>query len=249
MNHIDGHCATDAEAVYVEASGAVACSESNAGTAQAPVCSAQNGVGIAKSKSKPLIVVTGVLAQGSTTISLAAPLTVVGKSNATLTPVAGGDAIDITSGEVYLRGLSVQGGSATGMGINATPGSGSAVTLHMSGCTVLNNPGGGILLNGAAFNIENTTVSGNGPGSFGLASWGGILVNNPPASGAATLTLVTIQNNNGGGLTCSGAVQGSGVLATGNINTVSQIGSTCGSFTSCSTSDGGVCGAQSTPRD
>jgi hypothetical protein len=252
MNNIDGHCATDTETVYVQ--NVTGCSTTTVGgTSATPFCQAQAGIASAKSTSKPLLVITGTLAPPSagvsTTIAVSAPLTIVGKSSAKITPASGGDGIGITSGEVYLRNITVQGSSSTGSstnpGINAAPTSGNTITLHMDTCAVTNNPGGGILLNGAAFDIQNTTVTGNGPGTQGAVSWGGILVNSLPTSGPTSLSLVTIQNNPAPGLSCAGAISGSGVLATGN--TLSQIGSTCG-LASCSTSDASAnCGAQSTP--
>jgi hypothetical protein len=162
-----------------------------------------------------------------------------------MTPDTGTDGVTITSGTVYLRNLTVQGvtttGSQTGIGINATSGT----TLYMNGCKVTGNPGGGILLNSAAFDIENTTVTGNGPGNFGgLTTWGGILVNTPPTGGPITLNLVTVQNNSPVGISCSGTITGTGVLATGNNNSTNpayQI-SGCG-FPSC-TAAGTGCGSQ-----
>jgi hypothetical protein len=187
---------------------------------------------------KDLVVLTGALAD----FSIAVPskvLTVAGKS-AVLTPAAFANGIDITSGTVYLRNITIQGATSTGIGINAAPPGGSTVTLYLSGCKVTNNAGGGILLNGAAFDIENTTVTGNGPGNFGgLTTWGGVLVNTPPTGGPAILNLVTVQSNNPVGISCSGTITGTGVLATGNLST--QITPSCG-FTSCAAGTG--CGAQ-----
>jgi hypothetical protein len=242
MNNIDGHCAVDSETVYVGTIGTATCSDTvtGAGSAATPFCSLQKGVNNAKANSKGVVAVTGTLAQGSATLSPASPLTIVGKSTATITPDTASDGITITSGTVYLRSITVQGvtttGSQTGIGINATSGA----TLYMSGCKVTNNPGGGVLLNGSAFDIENTTVTGNGPGQLGVATWGGILVNSLPASGPTTLNLVTIQNNNPVGISCSGTTSGTGVLATSNLST--QITSSCG-FTSC-ISASTTCGAQ-----
>jgi hypothetical protein len=251
MSQSDGHCATDAETIYVGTFGAGTCNESNAGTAQAPVCSAQTGVGLAKSGSKPVVVIGGTLGSASTTIAVSAPLTIVGKNMAVLTPAAtGADAIDITSGVVYLRGLTVRGGALTGIGINATPGTGSSVTVHMDTCVVVNNPGGGILLNSAAFDIKNTTVTGNGPGTAPVsgATYGGVRIDALPASGPSALNLLTIQNNKQVGLSCPGSGAGAGpiagVLASGNSG--GDIGPTCG-FTSCGSDGGATCGAQSTP--
>jgi hypothetical protein len=86
--------------------------------------------------------------------------------------------------------------------------------------------GGGILLDGAAFEIDNTTITNNGPGQQGATPWGGILVNSLPASGPANLDLVTIQNNNQIGLTCSGSISGVGVFASGDSGGV-DVSQTC----------------------
>jgi hypothetical protein len=245
----DGHCATDEETVYVGTIGTSTCSDtaSNAGSAQTPYCTAQSGVGIAKSKSKPLVVMTGPLTGGFIGVSLTNPLTVVGK-NAVITPAAATDGISINSGELYLRGLTIKGSASTmtGTGIIAQPVAGGNVALHMDTCVVANNPGGGILLNGAAFDIKNTTVSGNGPGAFGTLStpWGGILVNNPPSSGSKFLAQVSLQNNQQVGMLCSENVLGIGVLSSGN--TGGDIGANCG-VTSCSPDGTTTCGAQYAP--
>ena len=118
----------------------------------------------------------------------------------------------------------------------------------METCAVRNNPGGGILLNGAAFELRNTVVSGNGPGTIlatGL-TWGGVYVQGVPAVGPASFSLVSIQGNNGGGLTCTGVVQASGLLASLNTNTVNQVGSLC-AVTSCPAASS-TCGAQAQPQ-
>jgi len=253
----DGHCATEAETVYVQKM--TGCSTTaTGGTSTTPFCQAQAGIASAKSATKPLVVITGTLdppsAGVTTTIAVSYPLTIVGKSHAIITPSSGGDGIGITSGDVYLRNLIVQGspstGSSTNPGINATPTSGAAVTLHMDTCTVAGNPGGGILLNGAAFDIKNTTVTGNGMGTYsGSVVWGGILVQSPPSSGSTDLSLLTIQTNDGGGLTCSASIQqGTGVLSSSNSNALlGQIANACAIGVGC-TAASSTCGAQSAPQ-
>jgi len=239
---VDGHCATDAETVYVQnLAGTCADSGSGIGTAAKPYCTARVGVNVAASTvGKSVVVLAGNVADFSIAAS-SRTLAVVGK-NAVITPSAATDGIDITSGTVYLRNLTVQGATSTGVGINGAPTSGNSVTLYVSGCKVMSNSGGGILLNGVAFDIENTSVTGNGPGTFGLANWGGVLVNNPPTGVPSTLGLVTIETNNGGGLTCSVSVTGNGVLSTGNTNTPTQISALC-NVTSCASAST-TCGAQ-----
>jgi hypothetical protein len=237
----DGHCATDAEAVYVGKNGAGTCSDSGAGSAQSPYCTGQTAIGVAKSASKPVVVVMGQVG-GFTVGALSAPLTVVGR-NAIVAPADYADGIGITSGEIYLRGLAVAGNPSgvTGIGVNAQAATGATVVLHMDGCTVKDNPGGGILLAGASFDIRNSKITGNGPAqTAGGVIWGGIRVDSLPAVGQASLTLVTIQNNPSVGLTCSGPIQGQGVLA--SDNTSLNIAASCG-LVSCATPSP-TCGAQ-----
>ncbi len=249
----DGHCAADLETVYVGTSGNTTCSDTTGtGGVSAPVCSAQNGVTIAKTGSKSVVLVRGALtpppAGFTTTIAISAPLTIVGRAGAVLTAAAGADAITITSGDITLRNLTIQGNAtpATGIGITAQPTPGSTVTLHMDTCAVTNNPGGGILLNGAAFDIQNTTVTDNGPGTSGVgASYGGIRIESLPATGPTNLSLVTIQNNKQVGLSCSALIAGAGVLASGNVGGI-DINTTC-NVTAC-TPASTTCGAQSTPQ-
>jgi len=238
---LDGHCATDAESIYVGKIGAGACSDSGAGSAQMPYCTAQTAVGVAKSAARPVVVVIGQVG-GFTVGALSSPLTIVGRS-AVITPADYDDGIIITSGEIYLRALTVAGNPSgvTGVGVNAQAATGATVALNMDGCAIKDNPGGGVFLAGAAFDIRNSTVTGNGPGqTIGGTVWGGIRVDSLPASGQTNLGLVTIQNNLATGLTCSTAIQGQGVLASGN--TPLDIATSCG-VVSCAT-PAPTCGAQ-----
>jgi hypothetical protein len=232
--------------VYVQ-NQAGTCIESGtgAGSAATPFCSLQKGVGSAQANSKSLVVVTGSLAQGSATASPTSPLSIVGKSSATITADTGTDGIYLASGTIYLRNLTVQGvttaGSQTKTGINAISGT----TLYMNGCKVTNNLGG-ILLNGAAFDIENTTVSNNAAGTSSGIRWGGILVSTLAATGPTILKQVTIQNNAQVGLECLSPITTSTtVLSSGNnsgsTDPADQI-SGCG-FTSCASAST-TCGAQ-----
>lgn len=212
-----------------------------AGSASTPYCTARSGVNIAGSTSgKDVVVLEGNLADFSIAVPLKA-LTVVGKNAIITSGSAGTDGITITNGTVYMRNVTVQGSAspATGMGINVAPPGSSAVALYLTGCAIKNNPGGGIMLNSAAFDIENTTVTGNGPGqTSGGLFWGGIRVESLPASGPTILNHLTVQNNNPVGISCSGGITGTGVLAT--LNTTAQIANSCG-FTSCTAGAG--CGA------
>jgi hypothetical protein len=240
----DGHCATDAETLYVGSTGDVHCSDSGTpGSSTTPYCSLQLAVTAARTRGVPLIVANGSLTGGFLGVTLGAPLTVVGKG-AVITPSPGADGISIVGGDLTLRGITVRGSAAnaTGIGINAAPTSGNAVVLRMEGCTVTDNPGGGILLNGAGFVIENTTISRNGPNP---TVWGGISVQNPPAAGPTTFSQVTISDNKQVGLVCGSSLAathaGAGVLAKGNAGGI-EISSVCGIVACAEGSEG--CGAR-----
>jgi hypothetical protein len=237
----DGHCATDTETVFVGKNGAGSCSDSGAGSAQSPYCTAQTAIGVAKLAGKPVVMVMGQVG-GFTVGALSAPLIIVGKS-AVIAPADYADGISITSGEIYLRGLTVAGNPSgvTGIGVNAQAATGATVVLHMDGCTVKDNPGGGILLAGASFDIRNSKITGNGPAqTAGGTNWGGLRVESSPMGGLASLSLVTIQKNLGPGLSCAGAIQGQGVLASGN--TSPDIATSC-AVVACTTQNS-TCGAQ-----
>ena len=243
---LDGHCAADTETVYVGALGTATCNESNAGAPQAPVCSLLAGVGLAKKNSVPVVLIIGILTAASTNIAVSSPLTIVGRNNATVAPTVapGADCITITSGEIFLRNLTIQGTAspATGMGINAIAGT----TLHMDTCAVINNPGGGILLNGAAFDLKNVTVNGNGPGqTTGGTPWGGIRVDALPSSGTTSLNLVTINTSKQIGLSCAGVVTGTGVFVSGSAGGI-DVSNAC-SVTACAATSA-TCGVQSQPQ-
>jgi hypothetical protein len=207
----DGHCATDAETVYVQ--NTAGCSPTApAGTVGKPYCTAQAGVTAAVGATgKNVVALKGNLVGFSVTAG-SNPLIIVGKGSV-ITPVAAGaNGIDIISGTLSLKYLTVQGATGTNMGINVASG----VSLSMTGCVVRNNPKGGILLNGAAFSIANTTITGNGQNTTAGALWGGIRVNSMPLTGAKSLSRVTIQNNTGPGISCFDVIQATGVLVSSN---------------------------------
>jgi hypothetical protein len=231
MSHVDGHCAVDSETVYVM--NRAGCSDTGAATSAAPMCSL-NTVQAALGTSRSLVVVRGSAASANGAIGLSGGklVSIVGQNVGVITGTMA-PALWV-SGNTYVRDVKLTSSLSTGVQAD------SSAVLRMNHVSVVNSGGGGILLNGAGFDIQNTIVTGNGPGMFGLAVWGGILINNPPAAGPARLQLLTVQANTGTGIACSAAVMStSGVLASGNSPL--SIATTCG-FTSCAAANA-TCGA------
>jgi hypothetical protein len=222
MNHQDGRCATDAETIYVHAQGCSA----GMGTSTAPICSPQDAAALFTGARRLVLLRGGV---DRFAWSLTGPqVTVVGQGAV----IAGGNfpGVRISGGDAYLRGFSVAGGlGLNGVGLIIDSGA----TVRMDGLSVLNNAGGGVLVDGARFEIRNTTVAGNGPGKFG-----GILVQGVASGGPAKLERVSVKDNKAPGITCSTQIQGAGVFATGNpvvdidpacmVTPCSPVGPTCG---------------------
>jgi hypothetical protein len=234
MAHQDGRCAVPSETIYVQ-NDIARCSDTdpNAGVVARPLCSMQP-VPTFLSTTRPLVVVRGTVQGGSWMYmnQVAAEMSVVGQQSALIGSVTS-PAFSMQSGSVYIRGVKFS--PSASIGIKATGG-----TLRLDTVTVDSCMAGGILLDGAAFDIRNATVTNNGPAQQGTTFWGGILVNSVPPSGQTRLDLVTIENNRAPGLLCVAAIQGDGVFASGN--STSDIGSMCG-ITPCPSANS-TCGAQ-----
>ena len=188
---------------------------------------------MATNATKTLVVIRGTVAAPDWTYQRGQgqPATsFVGQQSAAIAS-ATTPAFAMDSGTVYVRGVVFS--SSASVCIRATGG-----TLNLDAVIVDSCKGGGIYLDGAAFDIEDTAVTNNGPASMGAVQWGGILVNSGPASGVTALNLVTIKNNKQVGLDCAVGIQGTGVLATGNTGL--DIAPAC-SVTACSS--GPSCGA------
>jgi hypothetical protein len=236
--NIDGHCATPGETIYVQNSGscsdAVVPSDPTAATSARPLCSMEP-VSMFLSGTRDLVRIRGTVAGASSPFALGSMSTaiLVGQQSGTIAASVN-PAFSLQSGNVFIFDLEFSPSASTG--ITATGG-----TLHLNTVTVDSCKGGGILLDGAAFDIRNTTVTNNGQGQQGAITWGGILVNTLPATGAMQLDLVTIESNKQIGLTCVGPITGSGVLASLNAGGV-DISPTCG-VAACSPASP-TCGAQ-----
>jgi hypothetical protein len=212
MFHQDGRCATDAETIYVQNNTAI-CSASAAsgGTATNPFCNSQDGVS-AVTSTKRLVVMRGPDAWLGWTATLSgAQASVVGQNGATIAPGAA-IGIHLTSGDLYLRGVTVHNSDNIGITVD------SGATLRVDRCLLVKNAKGGLVVAaGAAFDISNSVFDGNGPGSVGAVSFGGVYLGGAPVAGPARFWFNSVVNNAPVGVVCgSGSQALSGLLLYNN---------------------------------
>jgi hypothetical protein len=237
MSHQDGRCATAAETIFVQnSSGCATSTGGDAGSVDLPFCTMQPAV-IGLAGGKRLILVRGAVQAANYTIQTGAgapQVTLVGQQTGA---IVGGlySALVVDTADIYARDIALRVSSPAGVIAR------NGATLRLENARVEDNPGGGILVDGAGFEIRNSTINRNGPATTGPTTWGGILVQNLPAGAPRELDLVTIQNNNQVGIACASDIQGNGVLASDNAGGV-QASPTC-QLTLCSPA-GPDCGAQ-----
>ena len=229
----DGHCATVAETIYVK-NDSSSCNDAptataNAGTSAQPFCSMQP-VMMYLSTARDLVIVSGTVSGATWSYNsnvVGGLLSIVGQLGAQIASSTS-PGFSLQGGSVYIR--AVKFSPSASIGIKTTGG-----TITLDGVTVDSCMGGGIFLSSTTFDIENTTVTNNGPGSQGTS--GGINIST--AGTGSKLNLVTIKNNNQIGITCDGAVAATGVYVMSN--TGGNVATNC-NFSSCSTLVTG-CGA------
>jgi hypothetical protein len=213
MFHQNGRCATDAETLYVSSQSGCGVG-SGAGTAAMPLCTPAAAIA-GLTGTRRLLVIRGPMAvPGFSWTTGGAQVSVIGQDAATIT---GRNAVGITvaAGDLYVRNLSVAGGQQIGIVARGR------ATLRLEDVRVKDNHNdqapvsGGILIDGAAFEIKNCLISGNGPGVDGGFTWGGILVK--AVSGALRrLDRVSVVDNLAPGVVCASAVTGTGTLVRNN---------------------------------
>jgi len=211
MWHDDGRCATAAETVTVVDT------------------DLQGAVANALAQNKALVLVPGLADE--VVYSGNRKLAIVGKGAATIN---GGNkpGIHVTGGELFVRDLVVEGSRP---GVRATGGKVVLESLRIRG-----NPGGGILIDNAGFEILNCDIRENGPGDLGGdVYFGGIRTQNLPIGQTKRIERVSLISNKAAGFSCTTAVEGSGIFVSGNA--VLDISNTC-AVTACQVA-GPTCGA------
>ncbi len=182
----DGHCATAGEVIFVRFN-ASGCPSAD-GSAGMPYCAPNDAVA-ALTATRHVIIVVGATAAGMTLNTMNKTPVVVGRKDTSgnVGSILAGPttAIAVMSDTVLIRDLTVNAGTistskgvvatgtgtrvtllrvsanlATGLGIDAEVGT----TLTMDECYVTGNSSGGILINGASYDIQNTVIAANGYG-------------------------------------------------------------------------------------
>lgn len=248
MAHQDGRCASDAETLYVGNVGGCSSSDTG-GTASQPLCTLQAALTRLTTNANKRLIVLRSSADG-VSVTNATQVSIVGQNSASIATGAVNPGISVSgTGNLYVRSLNVVGSSVSTMGISAGPGT----TLRLERAKVLNNGGGGILLNGAAFDFEDVLVSGNGTGIDGSTTWSGIYLKALPNAGATTqLNFVSVANNGSPGLNCvyavptvpgsNDTVYASGNGGTGGINIIPVC-----NIRTCAPALAGTCGSSLSP--
>jgi len=216
MFHQDGHCATDAETLYVQkiTGCAMAAGAAGAGSITTPFCLPQTAVELAQaSTAKQLVVLRGgaPLANFSAAPAMT-ELSVIGQNEAQISPGAF-IGIHLTVGALYVRGVTVLNG--TDIGIKADELS----TLRLDRVYSYSNALGGLVLAKASFDVVNSIFANNGPGVVGAVGFGGVYIGAPPAGGKlARFAFNTIVNNADKGVACE-SMQGLSALLLYNNTT------------------------------
>jgi hypothetical protein len=221
MFHLDGHCATDSETVYVVPSGTCDDLDPASGTSHLPFCHSQPGIDATAAppsgnadggdpdaadggdgsvpNAKTLVVMRGLSLNQWSFNGAGRTITVVGQMNATLVP-GSNIGIHISAGTVYIRNLRV-----TGMAIPTTDpaivADGSSV-LHLDRSMVDGNLNGGILIDGAAYDITNTVVANNAGRSGVCGGWGGVCIAHQSSGALGQFLNNTVVGNTVVGVAC-----------------------------------------------
>jgi len=179
-----------------------------------PYCVSQAGIDAAVLGTSRLVVMRGPDPLRFWVISASGDqVTVVGQSSATIAP--GADiGIRVITGNVYIRGLKVTGGSSTGVVVE------NGAELQMDRCIVESNLKGGIQLGTLKFDITNTVIAKNSGGTdSGGVTWGGVRISAMGPAPASTRFLNnTVVQNDPVAFSCATDVAVKGSIVFGNTS-------------------------------
>jgi hypothetical protein len=209
----NGKCAKEADVIHVQFN-ADNCPGAD-GTLTKPFCAPNDAVAKV-SANQSVIVIHGPVNNQMSLNATLAPVVVVGKKNAggenASIPVGVSVGVNVTAGDVLVRDLQLIGGTSagskgvavagtstklrllraaiatvTGLGIQADSGA----ALQMDRCLVEKNAAGGLLVNGASYDVTNSIFAMNGYG---------VKFNIPKAP--TRFLFNTVVSNTGNAVTC-----------------------------------------------
>jgi len=215
MKHQDGRCASDAETVVATSTSALPSSLAS---------------------GKRLVIIRGSVSGTAAWNLPTSQVTIIGQNTGVLTGNGSAATMHLTGGDFYMRDLSITGGSP---GLWADGGA----IARLDHVSVSNNAAGGILLDGAGFDIKNTTVNSNGANTAGAGAFGGIRIQNPPAT-PKMLSFSTVNDNQLIGVSCDSGTAVNPLPTTVLVTQATgvPVAAVC-AFTSCGAASSS-CGAQ-----
>jgi hypothetical protein len=222
-----GRCASAAETIYVQ--NTAGCISAGTSSETTPFCQPQTGIN-AVDAIKRLVVLTGtgtsVGAFSIWTASFTAgspQVSIIGRNSPVIAPGAADMGIHVLGGNVYIRGLTVQGAGAAAAIPPSQPGIlvDPSATIGLDRCYVMGNAGGLLVSDGAGFDIANSVFAQNISGSVGAAVFGGVYLGKPTAGSTLPhrFWFNTIADNQQFGIACATTTQTlDGCLLAGDTN-------------------------------
>jgi hypothetical protein len=236
----DGHCAPSGEVIFVEVNSN--CSGAN-GSSASPYCAPNDAVTMLGTGKDVILIRGPVNGPMLLNTSVVAPV-VIGRQNSGgesgLVSTGNGVGVTVSSGDVLIRDLAVESSTSTtskgivasgtstkltlvNVTVNLTNGLGvqadTGAKLTMNRCTVQNNNRGGIQLGTLSFDITNTVIAKNGPGTdTGGVIWGGVRISATGQVPSSTRVLNnTVVQNNAAAFSCVTDVPIVGSIVFNNI--------------------------------
>jgi len=201
-----GRCATDAETIYVNNVGGCSNTSTSTNSATTPFCQIQTGLTAVKTDKRVILVKgsSALLPFSADLGSSTAQVSIIGQNSPIILVGAANAGIELITGNLYIRGLTVQGAgnsSANGPGIQVDSG---ASFIALDRCIVNGNRGGLLINDGPGFDIVNSILAQNRAGSAGAALFGGAYLGNPSSTSAIhRFWFNTVADNDQLGVTCS----------------------------------------------
>jgi len=207
----DGRCVSDDEALYAQNTSSCG-TGAEAGTAAKPFCQVQDAI-YAVTATRRVVVVSGpsaLAAWSAAPSALAPPIYVIGRkavdgSYPVISAGAADTGIRVQSGNVYVRGLSVQGAGSIALNPGIVVDAGA--TLGLNRCYVSGNKGGLLVHDGAGFDIANSIFVENQPGVGDFGAFGGVSLGSVGTGLVGRFWFNTVAYNQAQGVVCTTSTQ------------------------------------------